>query len=101
LLVLALGAIGWPWVAATLPRTNPRIRAGLAPAVGIASLSLAAIVADAVGLRLDGWGAFAALALAAGGGLLVLVGRDRHRPGSAPVERGIDRDSPVTTSLRA
>jgi hypothetical protein len=101
LLVLALGTIGWPWVAATLPRTNPRTRAGLAPAVGIASLSLAAIAADAVGLRLDGWGAFAALALAAGGGLLVLLGRDRHQPASAPVEHAMDRDAPVTSSLRA
>ena len=101
LLVLALGAIGWPWVAGTLRGASPRIRAGLAPAVGIAVISLAAIAVDALGLRLDGWGAYVALVIAVGGGLLLLVGLGRHRPEPAPGNRGIDRESPVPSSLRA
>jgi hypothetical protein len=102
LLVLGLGAIGWPWVAATLPGADPKIRAGLAPAVGIAALSLGAMVADALGLRLQGWGAHAALVLAVGGGLLLFVGLGgRHRPHAAPADPGISRESPVTSSLGA
>jgi hypothetical protein len=101
LLVLALGAIGWPWVAGTLRGASPRIRAGLAPAVGIATLSLAVIAADALGLRLDGSGAYVAFVVAAGGGLLLLVGLGRHRPGPASADRDVPRESPMPSSLRA
>jgi hypothetical protein len=102
LLVLAVGAVGWPWVAATLRDANQRVKAGLAPAVGIAALSLAAIAADSVGFRLVGWGAIVALILAVGGGLVALVAsRERLRRDPAPADTAVKPKSPVTSSLQA
>jgi hypothetical protein len=53
LFVLALA--GWPWIRLSLPSAPAALRAGLAPAFGIASISLTAIALDAFGLRLAGW----------------------------------------------
>src|SRR4029453_14045721 len=93
LLMVALGGVGWPWVVATLPGANPRIRAGLAPAVGIAVLSLYAIVVDAVGLRLDGWGAVVAIMAALGTGLFLLA-RTAARGSDETAPRGRLRQTP-------
>jgi hypothetical protein len=99
LVVILVGLIGWPWVAATLPGANPRIRVGLAPAVGIAALSLAAIAADALGMRLNGWGAVVAAIAAWGTGLVLLAGSGRGRGDAAPRDRIPDVNLPVGSSL--
>jgi hypothetical protein len=101
ILVLALGAIGFPWVVASMPGANPRIRAGLAPAVGIAAVSLSAIAVDTLGLRLGGWGAIVALLLVVGSGLLVLAVSTRRRREPAPTDASIRKESPVPSSLKA
>jgi hypothetical protein len=84
LLMMMLGVVGWPWVGGTLPEANPRIRAALAPAVGIAAISVAAIVIDALGLRLDGWGAVLAVLVALGAGLGTLARSGRKRRDTVP-----------------
>jgi len=77
LVLLLLGAIGLPWVASTLPGRG-RIGAALAPAVGLAVISVAAIATDAVGLRLQGWSGLVPVVAALGGGLAMLA-RSRRR----------------------
>jgi hypothetical protein len=99
LLVILVGLIGWPWVAATLPRANPRIRVGLAPAVGIAAVSLAAIAADALGLRLNGLGAVVAAIAAGGAGLVLLARSGRGRGDAASRDRTSDTRLPVGSSF--
>jgi len=94
LLLLVIGAIGWPWAAGILPTANPRIQAALAPAVGIAALSLAAIMADALGLRLDGRGAVVAAILSLGGGVVTLA--MSRRPGETT---SLDRLGHVTSQV--
>jgi hypothetical protein len=101
LLVLALGAVGWPWVTGTLPGANPRIRAGLAPVAGMAAISLGAVFADALGLRLDGWGAYVALFLAVGPWLLIVVAFRRRRRRARPADRTRDVESSVGSYLGA
>src|SRR4029453_5892718 len=89
LLVGALGGVGWPWVVATPPGATPPSRAGVAPSVGIAALSLSAIVADAMGLRLDGMGAVVAVLLAVGTGVLALAASRLRGREAAPAEDGM------------
>jgi hypothetical protein len=62
--ILALLAVaGWPWTRLSLPEPAPAtVRLALAPAFGVAAISLVAVAADAVGLRLSGPGSWAAAA---------------------------------------
>jgi hypothetical protein len=89
LVILLLGAIGWPWVAATLPGRQ-RVAAALSPAGGLAAISVAAIATDAVGLRLQGWTGLVPLIAAIGGGLAMLA-RSRRRGGEGPRPAPIGR----------
>ncbi|TMK79094.1 MAG: hypothetical protein E6G47_08890 [Actinobacteria bacterium] len=82
LLILVLGVIGWPWVASTFPGRR-RIAAALSPAVGLAAISVAAIVTDAVGLRLQGWTGVVPVMAALGGGLAMLARSRRRGDGGA------------------
>ncbi len=95
LLLIILGLIGWPWVAATLPARG-RIRPALAPVVGLAAISVAAIAADVAGIRLHGWPGVVPIVAAFGGGLVMLAtlgrrGAEDTRP-SPMVRRAIMPD---------
>jgi hypothetical protein len=79
-LLAGLGAIGWPWARLSLPAAANGDLLGLAPVFGAAALSLAAVAADAVGLRLGGPGAFVATAVAASGWLAFALARRSSEP---------------------
>jgi hypothetical protein len=67
-MVLAgLAVAGWPWMRLTVPSADRSAALALAPAMGIAVLSIAAVLTDAFGLRLSGSGASVALALTLSG----------------------------------
>ena len=72
LLLIVLVVAGWPWVRLSLPSASAAIHAGLAPAFGIAAISLTAIAVDALGLRLAGWAGHAPFVVAASFGFLAL-----------------------------
>lgn len=64
LLLALLAGLGWPSVRLALPEVAGALRAALAPAFGVAAVALAAVVVDALGLRLADGGAPVSLALA-------------------------------------
>jgi hypothetical protein len=66
-----LAAIGWSWAGAAMPFSEAGVRASLAPAFGLGALALVSIAADAVGLRLDGVGAWVSAVVALVGGVAV------------------------------
>ena len=77
-------AAGWPWARLALPWTPPAVRLSLAPAFGIAALSLASVAADAAGLRLSAAGGFAALAVALAGWPVLALPRRVRASASGP-----------------
>jgi hypothetical protein len=70
-----LAVIGVPWAMAISPS-----RVALAPAFGLAALGLAAVVIDAVGLRLSSSGGWVTFAVALGAGLIAVTVRRPRRP---------------------
>lgn len=78
LLLVVFGLLGLPWAGLALDRAEPILRVALAPAFGLAALSLASVLTDVAGLRLSGAGGWVALALAAGGWLLSPLLRARE-----------------------
>jgi hypothetical protein len=76
-LLAILAIVGAPWSVATSRRRG----LGLAPAFGLAALSLAAILTDAAGLRLGSVGGWVALTLALGSGLALAAARAWLSPG--------------------
>jgi len=67
--LLALWVTGWGWTRALLRKHVEDLRlVALAPAVGIGALLLGAMLADRLGVRLEGFGAGAVLAAVAGSG---------------------------------
>ena len=88
LILVLLGAVGWPWARAALPNVDGLIHSSLAPAFGLAAMSLASIAVDAAGIRLSGAGAWLALSLAVGGGITFLWMTSTAAPGS---NRGRER----------
>jgi hypothetical protein len=77
-------AVGYGWARTTVDRTAAM---ALAPVFGLSALILAAVVADRVGLPLDGWvGPTAVSAVAGGGGylLLFLLGAERETVADPP-----------------
>jgi hypothetical protein len=92
-LLFVLAVAGWPWVRLSLPSASAALRAGLAPAFGVAAVSLTAIALDALGLRLAGWAGHAPFVIATCFGFLAL--RIRRAPGG-----DVDRDKPTSTAAR-
>ena len=82
LLLAGFALIGWPWTRLALPSSSAADIAALAPAFGAAALSLAAVGADALGLRLSSAGAYAALVLALTGWPLMAWASARRRGSS-------------------
>jgi hypothetical protein len=73
-----LWAAGYGWARATVDATAA---AAVAPAFGLAALILVAVVADRVGVPLDGWvGPTVVSVVAGGGGYLALVVLGGERP---------------------
>jgi hypothetical protein len=62
--------LGLPWARLALERSGTVLRVALAPAFGLAALSLSSVLSDAVGLRLSSGGGWVTLALAAVGWVL-------------------------------
>ena len=78
-LLFALAAmLGVPWSTLALPETDRLLRVALAPAFGTAAVGLAAVGADALGLRLGSAGTWVAVAAAATGWPLVAFARSRR-----------------------
>lgn len=69
LLLAASAVAGWPWAALAVPRAGGLGVPALAPAFGLAAVSLASVMADGVGLRLAGAGGWVALIIALSGWL--------------------------------
>src|SRR5205814_8602743 len=100
-LLLLFWAVGLRWSRLALPRSGVLIRVALAPAMGVAALSLASIAADAAGLRLGQAGGWVALAIALVAPWLIAP-PDRFRRslpaaprgGRAPRRPGRSRPSP-------
>jgi hypothetical protein len=88
-LLAMLGALGLSWSTLAMPGRPLLVRLSVAPAFGVAALSLGSVAADAVGLRLAGAGGWVALALAALGwaGPLWPGTRDRGRAPTAGTRR--------------
>ena len=75
-------AVGFVWANVVDPASDGLTRLGLAPAIGIAVIGLAAIVVDSSGLKLSGNGSVlaATLAVALGiGGTVVVRSTGRRR----------------------
>ncbi|MEA2509959.1 MAG: hypothetical protein QOG21_2041 [Actinomycetota bacterium] len=77
-LLLGLAAVGWAWVRLALPRATARTAISLAPAFGLGTLAVAAIVLDAAGLRMSGIGKWVAV-FAVIVGPLIALGLHRYR----------------------
>jgi hypothetical protein len=77
-LLLGLTAIGWAWVRLALPRATARTAISLAPAFGLGTLAIAAIVLDAAGLQMSGIGRWIAV-LAVIVGPFIASGLHRYR----------------------
>jgi hypothetical protein len=69
-LLVLVGLLGYPWARVALPGSDSSIPVALAPAFGLAVISLASVLSDVLGLRLSGAGVWVALAVAASGWLL-------------------------------
>jgi hypothetical protein len=67
ILLAGLAVAGWPWIRLTVPSADRSTILALAPAMGIAALSVAAVLIDAFGIRLADVGAYVALALTLSG----------------------------------
>lgn len=80
-LLALLGLLGYPWTRLALSGSDSSIPVALAPAFGLAALSLASVLCDVLGLRLSGAGGWVALAVAASGWVLsaLLRGREAAR----------------------
>jgi hypothetical protein len=61
--LLATMGCGWGWSAVVLPRSEPWVRAAVAPAFGVSSLAFVALILVHAGVRPSGGGAIAAVAL--------------------------------------
>jgi hypothetical protein len=84
-LLLLLWAVGLRWSRVTLSGSGLLVRLALAPAMGVAALSLASIAVDAAGLRLARAGGWVALAIALmAPWLSVSPGRFRRSQRAAP-----------------
>jgi hypothetical protein len=81
LLLALLAGVGWGWARPALPRAEPFVRAALAPSLGAAALTLAAVAVDALGLRLGEGGAPLSLAVAAALPWLARAGNRRRARG--------------------
>jgi hypothetical protein len=77
-LLLVLAALGFPWSRLAIPDAEPITGLALAPGFGLAAVALAALVMDAVGLRLADVGGWAALTLAATGWVLLALSPPRR-----------------------
>jgi hypothetical protein len=86
IVVASIGVFGLLWVIGYgwgRVATDVTAAAALAPAFGLAALTLVAIAGERLGVPLDGWiGPTAVSALAGGGGYLclLLLGAERHTP---------------------
>jgi hypothetical protein len=67
LLLAASAFAGWPWAAVSISGESTICVPALAPAFGLAALSLASVLADGVGLRLAAAGGWVALVIALSG----------------------------------
>lgn len=66
-LLVLVGLLGYPWAKLALSGSESLDLVALAPAFGLAAISLASLLSDALGLRLSGSGGWVALAVAASG----------------------------------
>jgi hypothetical protein len=91
-----LVAVGLVWANVVDPVSDGLTRLGLAPAVGIAVLGLAAIVVDSSGLKLSGTGSVLAVTLAVALGIVgtVVVRSTGGRRGRDPDPSGTGVDVP-------
>jgi hypothetical protein len=89
-------AVGFVWANVVDPASDGLTRLGLAPAVGIAVLGLAAIVVDSLGLKLSGTGSVLAATLAVALGIVgtVVVRSTGRRRGRDPDLSGTGVDVP-------
>lgn len=86
-LVLAIvTALGWPGARLSLRHSTLLSRVALSPAFGLAALGLTSVAVDALGVRLSDAGAYIAVGLVVGLGLLGL-GWDRADRGRGRVSR--------------
>jgi hypothetical protein len=69
LLLAGSALVGWPWAALSMSGESTICLPALAPAFGLAVLSLASVLVDGVGLRLAGAGGWVALIVALSGWL--------------------------------
>jgi len=83
-LVVLFALVGAPWAHLPLRHDSRLVRLGLAPALGLASVGLASILVDSVGLRL-GTPVGAGVAIVGGFalGVAAVVARSRLLPGAA------------------
>jgi hypothetical protein len=102
MLFLLVAVTGWPWARLGLPAPTPAaVRTALAPAFGVAALSLAAVATDAVGLRLTGPGGWLSLIVALSGWWILGARRAVTASGSGPTpdssrSGGADRQAGAT-----
>jgi hypothetical protein len=84
MLLAGLGGAGWPWVRLTVPSADASTSVALAPAMGVAVLSVSAVLSDAFGLRLAGPGAYVALAVTLSGWAVWWASSRHSRHGRVP-----------------
>ena len=100
LAVLALTGGGWASLAV---RADPAVRAALMPGFGIAALVLGAVVADRLGVRMEGAGGAIVIAVVAAAGWVAFLAMprapSRRRPGRRRSPSPVGRSSPPRAPL--